>query len=71
MELPLIFSCDGFALLAVVHRHAFPVTFVWSNQAILALVAGLLILIRPKLLNFIVALYLIMIGLLGLVHLPW
>lgn len=35
-------------------------------MAILALVAGILILIRPKLLNFIVAIYLIVIGVLGL-----
>ena len=33
---------------------------------ILALIAGILILVQPKLLNFIVAIYLIIIGLLGL-----
>lgn len=33
---------------------------------ILALLAGILILVRPKLLNFIVAIYLIVIGLIGL-----
>jgi len=33
---------------------------------ILALLAGILILVQPKLLNFIVAIYLIIIGLLGL-----
>jgi hypothetical protein len=33
---------------------------------IIALIAGILILIRPRLLNFIVAIYLIVIGLLGL-----
>jgi hypothetical protein len=33
---------------------------------ILALLAGILILVRPKLLNFIVAIYLIIIGILGL-----
>lgn len=31
-----------------------------------ALVAGVLILVRPKLLNYIVALYLIVVGLLGI-----
>ena len=33
---------------------------------IVALIAGILILIMPRLLNFIVAIYLIVIGLLGL-----
>ena len=35
-------------------------------QPIVALVAGILILIIPRLLNFIVAVYLIIVGLLGL-----
>jgi hypothetical protein len=35
-------------------------------QPIIALCAGVLILIMPRLLNFIVAIYLIAIGLLGL-----
>ena len=34
---------------------------------LVALIAGILILIVPRLLNFIVAIYLIIIGLLGLV----
>lgn len=33
---------------------------------IIALIAGILILVMPRLLNFIVAIYLIIIGLLGL-----
>jgi hypothetical protein len=33
-----------------------------------ALIAGILILVMPKLLNYIIALYLIIIGLLGLFH---
>ena len=37
-------------------------------QPIVALVAGILILVRPQLLNFIVAIYLIVIGILGLVR---
>ena len=45
--------------------------FSWSTQACLALLAGILILIRPKLLNFIVAAYLILVGLMGLLHLSW
>ena len=37
-----------------------------SLQPLLALLAGILILIMPKLLNYIVAIYLIVIGLVGL-----
>jgi Protein of unknown function (DUF3096) len=37
-----------------------------SIGPLVALIAGLLILILPRLLNYIVALYLIVIGLLGL-----
>jgi hypothetical protein len=37
-----------------------------SLAPIVALIAGILILVMPKLLNYIVALYLIFIGLLGL-----
>ncbi|WP_082494334.1 MULTISPECIES: DUF3096 domain-containing protein [unclassified Methylobacterium] len=35
-------------------------------QPIIALLAGVLILIVPRLLNFIVAIYLILVGLIGL-----
>jgi hypothetical protein len=37
-----------------------------SIAPIIALIAGILILVVPRLLNFIVAIYLIIIGLLGL-----
>jgi len=37
-------------------------------NAVIALIAGILILVRPALLNYIVALYLIVIGILGLVR---
>ncbi len=37
-------------------------------NAILALVIGILILLRPRLLNYLVAVYLIIIGILGLFH---
>jgi hypothetical protein len=39
--------------------------------AILALVAGVLILLMPRILNYVVAIYLILIGLIGLRILPW
>jgi Protein of unknown function (DUF3096) len=35
-------------------------------QPLIALIAGILILIMPRLLNYVVALYLIVIGVLGL-----
>ncbi len=35
---------------------------------LISLVAGILILVVPRLLNYIVAIYLIAIGILGLVH---
>ncbi len=35
-------------------------------QPIVALIAGILILIQPRLLNYIVAIYLIVIGVIGL-----
>ena len=38
-----------------------------SVQPLVALIAGLLILIIPRLLNYIVALYLIIVGILGLI----
>lgn len=38
----------------------------FALQPLLALLAGILILIRPRLLNYVVALYLIVIGVLGL-----
>ncbi|HET6586839.1 MAG TPA: DUF3096 domain-containing protein [Oleiagrimonas sp.] len=36
---------------------------------LLSLIAGILILIRPKLLNYIVAIYLIVVGVIGLLGL--
>jgi hypothetical protein len=41
-----------------------------STGPALALIAGILILVMPKLLNFIVAIYLIVIGALGLLSRP-
>jgi hypothetical protein len=37
-------------------------------HSVVAIVAGILILIVPRLLNYIVAIYLIIFGILGLVH---
>lgn len=42
-------------------------TFTAANvPAIVALIAGILILVMPRILNFVVAIYLIFIGLVGL-----
>jgi hypothetical protein len=35
-------------------------------QPLIALIAGILILIAPKILNYVIALYLILVGLIGL-----
>jgi hypothetical protein len=37
-------------------------------QPLVALIAGILILVIPRLLNYIVAIYLIVVGILGLTH---
>jgi len=42
--------------------------FNMSLQPIISLMAGILILIMPRLLNYIVAVYLIVMGILGLTH---
>jgi hypothetical protein len=39
-----------------------------NANALLSLIAGILILIRPALLNYIIAVYLIIIGVLGMVR---
>jgi hypothetical protein len=38
----------------------------FTAQPLIALIAGILILILPRLLNYVVAIYLIIIGILGL-----
>jgi hypothetical protein len=38
-----------------------------AGQPLVALIAGILILMAPRLLNYVVAVYLILIGLLGVV----
>lgn len=45
------------------------VTLSFSLGPMMALIAGILILIMPRLLNYIVALYLILVGLVDLLHL--
>jgi hypothetical protein len=40
----------------------------FSMQPLISLIAGILILVMPRLLNYIVAIYLIILGILGLTH---
>jgi hypothetical protein len=42
--------------------------FAGKIQPILALIAGILILVSPQLLNLIVAIYLIYVGIIGISH---
>jgi len=42
----------------------------FAPQPIFALIAGILILIFPRLLNYVIAIYLIIIGILGLMGRP-
>jgi len=39
-----------------------------QSEPVIALLAGILILLMPRLLNYVVAIYLIIIGILGLTH---
>ena len=55
-----------FPLLAYAKKHDLTLHFGWSAQPVLALVAGLLILVMPRILNFVVAAYLIIVGLIGI-----
>ena len=45
------------------------VSLSFSLGPVVALIAGILILIMPRLLNYIVALYLILVGLIDILHL--
>ena len=55
-------------LLLAAHSHALSFELTWTKQAILALIAGVCVLIRPKNVNLILAAYLILLGLLGMVQ---
>jgi hypothetical protein len=40
----------------------------WPLEAIVAIIAGILILLVPRILNYTVAIYLLVVGVLGLLH---
>ena len=43
------------------------IQFTVNVASLLAVIAGILILVKPRLLNYIVAIYLIVVGVLGLI----
>jgi len=55
----------GRANLSISRQKEIVMIIAPTHHAIISLIAGILILIVPKLLNYIVAIYLIIIGLLG------
>ena len=64
---PQTLDCVSIRIFNIVTEWRENVTInIGQLQPIVALVAGVLILIMPRLLNYIVALYLILIGILGL-----
>jgi hypothetical protein len=52
--------------MITLYRRPEPMTLTLSVGPLIALIAGILILVMPRLLNYIVALYLILIGVLGM-----
>lgn len=61
------FLFDSIARRSFFHLQEKPMSISVANiQPIVALIAGVLILVMPRLLNFIVAIYLILIGIIGL-----
>ena len=71
-QTPACVVCSGAAQLsldspAIRNEPEFQMTITTANiPAIVALIAGILILVMPRILNFVVAIYLIFIGLVGL-----
>ena len=60
--------CNFFALSdSLIVLEAKPMQIYVALQPVVALIAGILILMIPRLLNYIVAIYLIVTGILGLV----
>ncbi|MBV9658752.1 MAG: DUF3096 domain-containing protein [Verrucomicrobia bacterium] len=53
------------------HNFGLSWRFGLELQPVIALLAGVLVLVRPKSLNYIVAAYLIVIGVVGILHLAF
>jgi hypothetical protein len=60
------FPCCGIISDALKAQSELPMNLNLSIGPLVSLIAGVLILVMPRLLNYIVAIYLIVIGLLGL-----
>jgi hypothetical protein len=58
--------CALYALQPTNYQLGVPMNISLSIGPVVSLIAGILILIAPRLLNYIVAIYLILIGLIGL-----
>ena len=58
--------CATLPLLAQAGERSVTIHYSAFLSPVIALVAGILILIMPRLLNYVVAIYLILVGLLGL-----
>jgi len=58
--------CSFYRGLAVISWRSFDMHISLSIGPVISLIAGILILIVPRLLNYIVAFYLILIGIVGL-----
>src|SRR3978361_188674 len=65
-------KCPRFDILRSARAETFQMTLTVAHiSPIISVIAGLLILIMPRLLNFIVAIFLIVNGLIGLGLLKW
>ena len=65
-------KCPRFDILRSARAETFQMTLTVAHiSPIISVIAGLLILIMPRLLNFIVAIFLILNGLIGLGLLKW
>jgi hypothetical protein len=53
-------------LISTAEERALMMGHIYIVQPLVALIAGILILIMPRLLNYVVALYLIIVGIVGL-----
>ena len=66
--LMLLLLCATLPLLAQAGERTLTVHYSAFLSPVIALIAGILILIMPRLLNYVVAIYLIIVGLLGLLR---
>lgn len=68
MILRMLYGSGKYRLTQSLERRPDTMQIAVSPQPVVSLIAGILIFIFPKLLNYIVAIYLIVIGILGLIR---